>query len=263
MESATWNCDFSSYSGNATYSVVAEAINTVGSCSLTWSWKIESSSHCVPTGEYIDFGFAKYRSDCDSEESKWRKAMCHQNALARWGYASISRNIPTNSYDDIVESSDKLGYFKYQRDDEVCEGWENCFLVSNNHFRHLYVVELGVTNHGDHAILAEFIGEFSNFDTEKTNFDNWNFFQYEDLDIRPGDGQMPYYPSNDPGNPNKVIIQKITEIYCSRTIKDNGEYYYTPLYYYPTFRRYFFNNSIFHTLPPITAISFSIHHSDL
>ena len=64
----------------------------------------------------------------------------------------------------------------------------------------------GVTNNSrsfGHAICAEHLGG------DVTNFNNWKFFQYDDLDIKPDDWQMPR--GTDEEN-TKVNIKKITRI---------------------------------------------------
>ncbi|QSZ68282.1 hypothetical protein RJ40_12645 [Methanofollis aquaemaris] len=148
---------------------------------------------CVPSGPYLTFYIRHYRcgqSSCQGGTGSWNlNAVCLQNAVMRYARAGKS-----SQFSNALSCC-------YWREDYRCP--EHCYF-EENYNKDIYIV--AITN-GDlvfgHAVCAEYlgggVGEFS----------NWKFFQYDNLNITPGDWQMPYGTE---WQETKVEIKKVTDI---------------------------------------------------
>ena len=147
------------------------------------------------SGPYIDFFVKCFRtgqSNCYGGTGNWSvpEGPCHYNAIIR-----IARAGESSGFYDVLSKC-------YWKEHGGCS--EHCYMEEYGWNKPIY--HAAVTNNSrsfGHSICAEYLGG------DVTNFNNWKFFQYDNLDIKPGDWQMPC--GTDEEN-TKVIIRKITRI---------------------------------------------------
>jgi len=129
------------------------------------------------SGPYIDFFVKCFRtgqSNCYGGTGNWSvpEGPCHYNAIIR-----IARAGESSGFYDVLSKC-------YWKEHGGCS--EHCYMEEYGWNKPIYFGS--VTNNSrsfGHAICAEYLGG------DKTDFNNWKFFQYDDLDIKPGDWQMP------------------------------------------------------------------------
>ena len=147
------------------------------------------------SGAYIDFYIGCWRSgasDCGGGSGSWNapSGPCMYNVAMRFARAGES-----SSFYDVLSKC-------YWKEHGGCS--EHCYMEEYGWNKPIY--EAGVTNNSipfGHAICAEYLGG------DVTNFNNWKFFQYDNLNIQPGDWQMPC--GTDEEN-TKVRIRQIESI---------------------------------------------------
>ena len=159
---------------------------------------VEGECHSV-SGAYIDFCIYCKRSgqsDCEGGTGSWRdisNAPCQYNAIMRFARAGES-----SGFYDVLSKC-------YWQEHSGCG--EHCYMEDygwNKPIYHATVVNNSLTPSFGHSICAEHLGG------DMTEFNNWKFFQYDNLNIQPPDpGQM---PCGTPTENTKVKIKEITSI---------------------------------------------------
>jgi hypothetical protein len=144
------------------------------------------------TGAYLPFPISYYRhglSDCGGGLGPRKNADCLPNMMIR--YARTRK---------CLKHLQKLaGCYWMERDG--CP--EHCY-IEGTFDLDFYMVSLINNSRGlGHAVYAEFLG--GNMQT----FSNWKFYLFGNLDIKPGDWQMPYGTKTED---TKVKIYEITGI---------------------------------------------------
>jgi hypothetical protein len=154
------------------------AVNENGTGENYWNWNVYQYGDChVPAGAYLDFFIGHYRcglSDCEGGSGSWNNAVCLPNAVMR--YARAGKSTP---YIDILAGCywmKKIG----------CP--EHCYVeqIFNLDIYSVAIVNGSLVPSFGHAVGAEYLGGDMN------TFSSWRFFQYDNLNITPGDWQMPY-----------------------------------------------------------------------
>ncbi len=146
------------------------------------------------TDLYINYPIFHYRSgepDCYGGSGKWKDALCLTNAIIRFARAGQSS-----------EFYDVLSKCYWRRNSDYPE---HCYMEIYGCNKPIYIA--AVVNNSlsfGHAICAEHLGG------DFQDFNNWKFFQYDNLDIKPGDWQMPY--GTDVEN-TKVEINRVRVIF--------------------------------------------------
>ena len=152
------------------------AANENGTGENYWNWNVCQYGDCrVPSGLYLDFFIGYYRcgrSDCEGGSGFWNNAVCLQNAVMR--YARAGRSTP---YTDVLASCywmEKIG----------CP--EHCY-VEQVFNLDIYIVVIMNSDLGfGHAVCTQYLGG------DMDVFSSWRFFQYDNLNITPGNWQMPH-----------------------------------------------------------------------
>lgn len=175
---------------------IVEAIATVcESASAVCNWYVYDLS-CGPTGSDIGFRIWQYRV----KGCAWTTALCNENAIARWGYASKDKN----------EFADTLKNIEWRKNEIVCEASVLPFLGPNDsaHNKDLY---LASSSGNGHVMVAELSDG-----GVITNFSDLRFYQFDDSNITPqpwtGDPANPQMPWGHDGYSNTISIWKITGI---------------------------------------------------
>ena len=155
--------------------------------SKTCSWTV---IECKQPDDSPFLGFTVFRYRCCSGE--WKDAVCTHNALI-----NLARNSALSQWQDQLENC-------YWKQGDGCP--EYPFITSSAPTgKDLYYVSIESPQPGfvGHAVVGELIGD------DPMVFENWEFSQYGDLDIKPGNPQMPYgYGSMS----TTVTISQIIEI---------------------------------------------------
>ena len=154
------------------------AANENGTGENYWNWNVYQYADChVLSGPYLDFFIRHYRcgsSGCAGGSGFWSNAVCLENAVMR--YARAGKSTP---YTNVLAGCywmEKIG----------CS--EHCYveLVFNLDIYIVAVMNSSLVPSFGHAVCAQYLGG------EMDMFSNWRFFQYDNLNITPGDWQMPY-----------------------------------------------------------------------
>jgi len=131
----------------------------------------------VVSGPYIDFYIKNWRSgtsNCQGGSGSWHypSGPCIYNAVMRFARAGESSGF----YAQLSRC--------YWRERSGCP--QHCYMEDYGWDKPIYLAFVGNNSIPfGHFICAEHLGG------SMTNFDNWKFFQYDNLDIQPGDWQMP------------------------------------------------------------------------
>jgi len=153
-----------------------------------------------PSGilSYYNRQIENYRSgqsDCVGGIGSWNTASCLQNAIIRWSGESL--HAPAFNLD--IERC----YWRWSA------GWpENCYTDWDGGSQDdpVYYTYIGNEDRGFyHAVCAEHEGGGMG------GFDNWRFFQFDDDDINPDDGQMPCGNATDD---TYVLVQSTNYVCC-------------------------------------------------
>lgn len=145
------------------------------------------------SGPYIDFYISCKRSgqsNCQGGTGSWYNAVCIHNVAMRFARAGES-----SSFYDVLSKC-------YWEEHGGCS--EHCYMEEygwNKPIHHATVANNAIPF--GHSICAEHLGG------DVTNFNNWKFFQYDNLNIQPDDWQMPC--GTDEEN-TRVRIKEITSI---------------------------------------------------
>ena len=142
-----------------------------------WNNWNDWSDCSVVSGPYIDFYIENYRngqSNCQGGSGGWVTpgGPCIYNAVMRFARAGESSGF----YAQLSQC--------YWREKSGCP--EHCYMEQYGWNKPIY--HASVANNSipfGHSICAEYLGG------SMTNFNNWKFFQYDNLDIEPDDWQMP------------------------------------------------------------------------
>lgn len=179
--------------------VEARAWNEGGSNSAICDWYVYDPDSCNPLGPFITFGpnvmIGQWRPNSASE---WQNATCTQNAAINFAYTGNSGPF-----------SGILANCQWRRN-ETCS--EQPFLPASPANKNVFVVGRWTPDLPDplavnHDMTAEYLGGPGGY----TNWSNWRFFQYGDLNIQKGEWpehyQMPY-PINE-GYFTRVQIKEV------------------------------------------------------
>ena len=155
-------------------------------CWDNWNNWDNWSDYVPPIIDYVIWHYRSGQSDCQGGTGGWGTAVCMQNALIRWARA--------NTGSDVYEAYSKC----YWRRDT---SWpEYCYCEEEFNMPVYMVTVWNNSIPWGHAICAEHLGG------DMENFDNWQFFQYDNLDIKPGDWDM---PCGTDGENTKVDIRRV------------------------------------------------------
>ena len=127
------------------------------------------------SGAYIDFYISCKRSgqsNCQGGTGSWYNAVCIHNVAMRFARAGES-----SGFYDVLSRC-------YWEEHGGCS--EHCYMEEygwNKPIHHAAVANNSIPF--GHSICAEHLGG------DVTNFNNWKFFQYDNLNIQPDDWQMP------------------------------------------------------------------------
>jgi hypothetical protein len=173
VQQASLTCPCAPY-GQHVVRVVAANGNGTGE--NYWNWNVYQEGGChVPSGPYLDFRIDFNRSglpDCNGGSGTWNEAFCLVNAVIRYARAGNS-----NPFIGVLEDCywiEKMGCPVHGYVEEI-------FNLD------IYIVSIMNGNLGfGHEVCAEYLGCGVNI------FTNWKFFQYDNLQIIPGNYQMPY-----------------------------------------------------------------------
>jgi hypothetical protein len=152
--------------------------------------KDTSDGDChASAGAYLPFPISYYRhglSDCGGGSGPWKRADCLPNVVIRYARAR-----------KCLEHLQKLaGCYWMERDG--CP--EHCY-IEGTFKLDFYLTRVKNSDRGlSHAVCAEFRGG------DMQTFSSWKFYQYANLDIKPGDWQMPY------GTETEATMVQIYEI---------------------------------------------------
>ena len=152
------------------HSLKVIAMSGVEKANDTCSWTT-GCSELDDNSPFINFEVCEFRCEpCD-----WKEAVCTHNALI-----NLARNGALSQWQDqLINCSWR------QRDG--CNAYP--FITSSAPTgKDLYYVSIESPQPGfeAHAVVGELIGD------DVTVFENWKFIQYGDLDIKPGNPQMPF-----------------------------------------------------------------------
>jgi len=181
--------------------VEARAWNEGGSNSAICNWYVYDPNSCEPLGPYLPFGIDKWKCG----DGSWQNTDCIVNALLGWAIASA----------DSSQYGVALERIKWKRTDSCPEYTFAQF--SGGYNKEVYVVALTSYTNPGHALDAEYIGGHPG---GYTNWANWKFFNYGNLNIQPNspdipitniNGQMPWTPSYGMTK-TKIVIKRIIGI---------------------------------------------------
>lgn len=142
-----------------------------------WSDWGDWSDCSIPSGAYIDFPINWKRSgesSCGGGAGSWEEAVCGHNSIMRFARAGKSSEL----YDNLS------GCYWLEKKDSGCR--EHCYMEEYGWNYPIHIASVSNSSIPyNHSICAEYLGG------DKTNLNNWKFFQYYNMDIQPGDNQMP------------------------------------------------------------------------
>jgi hypothetical protein len=176
--------------------VRAIASNAEGSSDAVCDWYVYNPDACDPLGPFIKFPVYQWRPNSSSE---WQNATCTQNTAINFAYTGNS-----------APFSSILANCQWRRNENCAE---QPFLPVSPVNKDVFVVgrwtpDLPDPEAVNHAMVAEYLGGSGGY----TNWSNWRFFQYGDLNIQKGEWpehyQMPY-PINENGF-TRVQIKRVT-----------------------------------------------------
>lgn len=138
--------------------------------------KDTSDGDChASTGAYLPFLISYYRHglpDCGGGSGSWYSADCLPNVLIRYARARKC----------LTHLQILAGCYWMERDG--CP--EHCYIEGTFDLDFYLARVKNSAQNLSHAICAEFLGGNTGV------FSSWKFYQYANLNIRPGDWQMPY-----------------------------------------------------------------------
>jgi hypothetical protein len=187
-------------SSQAAHTIEAVAQNACGFSSTSCTWYIFDPNSCEPFGPYLPFGIDKWK--CGDED--WMNTNCYPNALLGWAIASA----------DSGQFSDALARIKWKRTVN-CPEYTFAEFSGNN--KEAYIVALTSYTNPGHALVAVYVGGHPG---GYTNWANWRFYNYGNLNIQPNspdipptdlNGQMPWTPGYGMTK-TKIVIKKIIGI---------------------------------------------------
>ncbi|MFV9678001.1 MAG: hypothetical protein ACNYVW_10185, partial [Methanosarcinales archaeon] len=135
------------------------------------------------------------QSNCGGGSGSWNDAVCLQNAIIRWSGES---EYAPNFEDEIEEC-----YWRWSIwwSEHCYPDWDGGSQDDPVYYTYIGNDDLSFY----HAVCAEYEGGGMG------NFDNWQFFQYNDNDIEPGDWQMPCGTDTDD---TYVLVQRTDDVSC-------------------------------------------------
>ncbi|HOD85982.1 MAG TPA: hypothetical protein PLI54_01830 [Methanoculleus sp.] len=144
-------------------------------------------------GAYLPFMIGYYRhglSDCGGGLGPWNSADCLPNVMIR--YARTRKC--------LAHLQTLAGCYWMEIDG--CP--EHCYIEGTFNLDFYMVSLINNSREFGHVICAEFLG------SDMQTFSSWKFYQFDNLDIRPGNWQMPYGTETED---TKVKIYEITGIF--------------------------------------------------
>ena len=192
---------------------------------------VTSPGACDATGPYVDF-VIDLKSCPEENSGEWYGAVCVDNAMIRWAragqstpyYSTLSpwmwkrnTNCPNPGHSWAVESPyNKPIYFVAVENSDTANVW----------YHH-------------HAVTAEYL---SAGDVRDSTWQDWKFFNYDDLNITIGPGKQ--IPNGTSMSDTTVTIKNITGVYgCGQRSDDpiisfsidlNNNITPVPIRFYPT-----------------------------
>jgi len=146
----------------------------------------------VSAGVYLPFMVAYFRPglpDCGGGTGSWWRAECLENVMMR--YARTRKC--------LEHLQDLAGCYWMEK--IRCP--EHCYIEGAFDLDFYLGLVKNASQGLSHAICAEFLGG------NKDELSSWKFYQFANLDIRPGDWQMPYGTGTEA---TKVTIYEITGV---------------------------------------------------
>jgi hypothetical protein len=147
----------------------------------------------VSAGVYLPFRIVYFRPglpDCGGGSGSWNNADCLPNVVIR--YARTRKC--------LEHLQDLAGCYWMEK--IRCP--EHCYIEGTFDLDFYMVSLINNSQCFGHAVCAEFLGG------NRDEFSSWKFYQFDNLDIRPGDWQMPYGTETEA---TKVKIYEITGIF--------------------------------------------------
>lgn len=220
------------YTSAGTYDVSLNATNAGGSNATVKAGYVVVISHvaCDASGPYVNFVIENV--SCPERNSgAWYGAVCVDNAMIRWALAGKS----TPFYTDLSPLMWKrnLG----------CPNPGHSWAVDSPYNKPVYFVAVENSDSANvwyhhHAVAAEYL---SDGDVRNSTWQNWKFFNYDDLNITIAPGSQ--IPSGTQISNTTVTIKNITRVYScgqrdstivrSFTIDMNNETSPIPAQFYP------------------------------
>ncbi len=146
----------------------------------------------LSAGVYLPFmiGYSRHGlPDCGGGSGSWYSAECQENMMMR--YARTRKC--------LAHLQTLAGCYWMER--EGCP--EHCYIEGTFDLDFYLTFVKNASQNFSHAVCAEFLG--GNAD----EFSSWKFYQFGNLDIRPGNWQMPYGTKTED---TKVTIYEITGV---------------------------------------------------
>ena len=166
------------YTGSTTLAAAGEGVVGVAMVPGTVRVMTTDSKRCdAPVGPYIDFTIFNVNYPACTPSGSWQKAVCYDNAVIRWALAG-----------DSSAFSSTLSPWMWKRDDN-CPNPGHSFAVNSPFNKAIYIA--GVKNTDTvwyHAIDAEHLTSGS---PSESSWQDWNFFNYDNLNISIGNYQIP------------------------------------------------------------------------
>ncbi|MCX5844579.1 MAG: PKD domain-containing protein, partial [Deltaproteobacteria bacterium] len=165
------------YLSTGTYTVSLKATNAFGSDTVKKAKyvKVTRPEVCDATGPYIDFVINNVNYGPECTPGAWQSAVCYDNAVIRWALAGES-----TPFHDILSN------WMWKRNDN-CPDSGHSFAVDQPYGKDIHIAGVKNTDIGwYHAVDAEL-----RTGKDPANWNSWKFFNYDNLDIKKGDYQIP------------------------------------------------------------------------
>ena len=198
------------YASAGTYSINLTVSNAGGNNSIVKEGYVVVTSPvtCDASGPYVDF-VIDLKSCPEENSGEWYGAVCVDNAMIRW--ARAGQSTPYFS---------TLSPWMWKRN-TYCPNPGHSWAVDSPYNKPIYFVAVENSDTANvwyhhHAVAAEYL---SAGDVRNSTWQDWKFFNYDDLNITTGLGEQ--IPNGTSISETTVTIKNITEVYgCGQRTDD-------------------------------------------